>query len=153
MVFVDESGFHEYFYREHGYSPKGAKIGGEISGKKFERINIIAGYINKKTIAECIYNFNADTDFILAWTKQCLIPALEPGQTVIWDNASIHKSPEIKKLIEDAGCKLIFLPPYSPDLNPIEHFWANLKRYVRSVIANFKTLIEAVESYLRMHTK
>jgi hypothetical protein len=51
IVYVDESGFHEYIYREYGYSPKGAKIGGEISGKKFERINIIAGYVNKKALA------------------------------------------------------------------------------------------------------
>ncbi|NSM56356.1 hypothetical protein HET73_01860 [Wolbachia endosymbiont of Atemnus politus] len=52
-----------------------------------------------------------------------LIPILKPGQTIVLDNASFHKSERTKELIENAGCKILFLPPYSPDLNPIEHFW------------------------------
>jgi transposase len=56
----------------------------------------------------------------IAWLEKMLIPELKAGQTVIMDNASFHKSPIVKNLIEAAGCKLVYLPPYSPDLNPIE---------------------------------
>jgi transposase len=55
--------------------------------------------------------------------KEVLIPELTPGKVIIMDNAKFHNPTRLKKLIEDAGCRLIFLPPYSPDLNPIEHFW------------------------------
>jgi transposase len=56
--------------------------------------------------------------------EKILCPELRPGQVVIMDNASFHKSPRIRKIIENVGCQLLYLPPYSPDLNPIEHYWA-----------------------------
>lgn len=62
------------------------------------------------------------------WLKDFLIPELKPGQVVIMDNATFHKSEESQKLIERAGCRILFLPAYSPDLNPIEVFWANFKK-------------------------
>jgi transposase len=91
-------------------------------------VNLIAGYMKcqakYQTLAGCIFHGNANTEFVIAWVEQCLVPVLEPELTVIWDNASIHKSPRIKELINNAGCALVFLPAYSPDFNPIEHFWA-----------------------------
>jgi transposase len=149
IVYVDESGINEYLYREYCYARRGENVIGEVSGKKFKRINIIAGYINKTTIAECVYEGTTDGDFILAWVEQFLIRELKVGQTVVWDNASFHKNQKIEKLIKDAGCNLIFLPPYSPDLNPIEHFWANLKKYIRQVTATYDTLQDAIDSYFR----
>ena len=68
------------------------------------------------------------------WLKDFLIPVLNPGQVVIMDNAAFHKSQETKRLIEEVGCRIVFLPPYSPDLNPIELFWANLKKKVRGLL-------------------
>jgi transposase len=70
---------------------------------------------------------------------------------VVWDNASFHKSAKAKKMIEDAGCKLIFLPPYSPDLNPIEHFWSNFKRYLRKTIAACPSLWDAIVNFFKIH--
>ena len=70
--------------------------------------------------------------------------------TVVIDNASFHKSMKVKKLIEGAGCQLIFLPPYSPDLNPIEHYWHKLKTVIRKKMRDAKTaLYEAMESALK----
>jgi transposase len=72
--------------------------------------------------------------------EKVLCPELRPKQVVIMDNASFHKSPRIRKIIENAGCRLLYLPPYSPDLNPIEHYWAWLKNklsYLWRHVANF----------------
>ena len=74
-----------------------------------------------------------------------MVPELKPGQVVILDNATFHKSEKTRKLVEDAGCILLFLPPYSPDLNPIEIFWANFKAKIRSVIRYFSKLSEAID--------
>jgi len=67
------------------------------------------------------------------------------------DNATFHKSEKTKKLIEDAGCTILFLPPYSPDLNPIETFWANFKAKVRAVINNFSNLQHAIDYSFNMY--
>lgn len=67
-----------------------------------------------------------------------LCPALKPGQTVILDNASFHKSAELYDLAENVGCQILFLPPYSPDMNPIEKVWANFKRKLRGLIKKAK---------------
>ncbi len=68
---------------------------------------------------------------------------------IILDNASFHKSERTKKLIESAKCKLFFLPPYSPELNTIEKFWANLKRYIVKISANYLNLRDAVDAALK----
>ena len=75
-----------------------------------------------------------------------MLPELKQGQIVIIDNASIHKSDETRQLIESAGCKLIFLPPYSPDLNPIEHFCAKLKKVLRYTMHKFESFQDAIFS-------
>ena len=71
------------------------------------------------------------------------MPALKPGQTVIIDNASFHKSKKIIELIESVGCKVIFLPPYSPDFNPIEHLWAAVKSKIRRIAETINDFYEA----------
>jgi transposase len=91
--------------------------------RKEETTNIIAGYINKRCIAPMIFQGTCNTLVFNTWVEEVLLKELKPGQTVIMDNASFHKSPKIKELIESRGCELMYLPPYSPDLNP--KFWAN----------------------------
>ena len=80
----------------------------------------------------------------IGWVKNILCPTLTTGQLVILDNASFHKDDELFDLIEKRGCKLLYLPPYSPDLNPIEKFWANFKRNLRKIIKKFDSLIDAI---------
>jgi transposase len=70
-----------------------------------------------------------------------LIPELQPGLVIIWDNASFHQSPKFKAVIESAGCTLLPLPPYSPDLNPIEHWWSALKARIRRLRHKLKMTI------------
>ena len=80
------------------------------------------------------------------WLKEVLLPELPPGKVLILDNASFHSSEESKKLIEAAACKLLFLPLYSPDLNPIEKYWANLKVKIRELLRTVKTFTEAIDT-------
>jgi len=74
-----------------------------------------------------------NTEVVLCWVNEMLIPALNPGDVVIWDNATFHKSRKLAQAFEEAGISLLFLPPYSPDLNPIEQFWAWLKAWIRAL--------------------
>ena len=81
-----------------------------------------------------VFYSSCNTRLFETWVEKSLIKELKPGQYVVMDNASFHKSQKTKELIESVGCKVIFLPPYSPDLNPIEKFWANMKRWIKGKI-------------------
>lgn len=84
------------------------------------------------------------------WLESCLIPSLTPGQVVIMDNATFHKGGNIENLITSAGCSIIYLPPYSPDLNKIEKCWSWLKSRIRKHIEKFDSLRTAIEYVLRL---
>ena len=81
-----------------------------------------------------------------------MIKELKHGQIVVMDNAAFHKSQRTKDLIASVGCKLIFLPPYSPDLNPIEKFWANMKTWIRNHISSFHKLYDAIKQFFLPQT-
>ena len=104
---------------------------GKVRGKRVKRTNIVAAQCGKKILAPMTFKFSCNTEFFVEWVKQVLVPELKRGQCVVMDNASFHKSVQVKEAIEAAGCRLIYLPPYSPDLNPIEKFWANMKRWIK----------------------
>lgn len=132
-------------YREHCRAPKGKQIYEAVSGRKFERCSIVAGKCGKEILAPFGYYGTCNSRLFLKWIKEMLIPNLNKNQIVIMDNASIHKSPKIKEAIEKAGCKLVYQPPYSPDLNPIEHFWALLKKKICSLNSDFECLFDKVQ--------
>jgi len=104
-----------------------------VPGRKFERCSIVAGKCGKDILAPFGYYGTCNSRLFLMWVKEMLVPNLKKNQIVIMDNASIHKSPKIREAIEKAGCKLVYQPPYSPDLNPIEHFWSHLKQKIRAL--------------------
>lgn len=116
-----------------------------ISGKRYQRESFVAGKLGKKIIAPFCYKGTCDTKLFNFWVENFLLPELLPGQIVIMDNATFHKSSKTKNLIESVGCKILFLPPYSPDLNPIEVFWANFKKMVKEKIKIFKNLSHAID--------
>ena len=95
---------------------------GAISGRRYHRESFVAGKLGSKIIAPFCYQGTCDTDLFNFWIKNFLVPELIPGQVVILDNATFHKSSKTKELIESSGCEILFLPPYSPDFNPIEIF-------------------------------
>ena len=83
-----------------------------------------------------------DTDIFLAYIEHLLYPVLKPGDVVVMDNLSAHKAPAVREWIEKAGAELLYLPPYSPDLNPIEKAWAKLKQLLRAAKARSKDTLE-----------
>lgn len=99
---------------------------------------------SKKLIAPMEYSGYANTALFVQWVQEHLCPNLKKGQYVIMDNVSFHKSVKVKEAIEKVGCTLIYLPTYSPDLNPIEHCWANLKNYLRTIIKKFNNIHIAI---------
>jgi transposase len=130
-VYVDECGLEETIQRDYARSRRGQRCYGEKTGNRPSRTSIIAGLTEGKPIAPFYFKGYCNTEVVLTWVKEVLIPSLKSGMTVIWDNASFHKNSIFKKLIEKAGCHLLYLPVYSPDLNPIEPWWGVLKARIR----------------------
>ena len=147
LVYIDESGIDRASYKNRGWGKRGAILLGKISGKRFIRTNIVAAQCGKKILAPMTFKGSCNSELCIAWVKEMLIPELTAGQTVIMDNASFHKSPKVREAIESAGCKLIYLPPYSPDLNPIEKFWANLKRWINQHLPYMEDLHKAISFF------
>ena len=144
IVYIDESGIDtNSTYKQREWVHRNKTHVSQKSGKFYERLNVLAGLNGNNSIAPMVFNGHCNSEIFNCWVEQFLIPELKPGQTVIMDNASFHKSPKTRQMIEQFGCKVVFLPPYSPDLNPIEKFWANMKRWIRGKFNQFKNLYDA----------
>ena len=132
VVYLDESGFDpSQNYRDSGWAKIGQKIYGERSGKRWLRTSLLMAQNGKKWLAPMLFGGTCNTKIFNAWLEKFLIPELRPNQTIIMDNASIHKSQKTRQLIENAGHNLLFLPPYSPDFNPIEQSFGVLKKRLK----------------------
>ena len=125
---------------------RGEKIYARIPGKKRERISMIGGWISHRFIAAMSFKGGCNRDVLNTWLETTLLPELEPGTTIVMDNAAFHKSARTREIIKTAGCYLKFLPTYSPDLNPIEHCWhslkAKVKRLIQKVYDNMQDLVD-----------
>ena len=119
-----------------------------VPDRKFERCSIVAGKCGKEILAPFGYYGTCNSELFLKWVKEMLVPNLKENQIVIMDNASIHKSPKIREAIEKAGCSLVYQPPYSPDLNPIEHFWSYLKKKIGDLKQKFESIFNAIQYVL-----
>lgn len=134
LVYVDETGIDRCLYREYARAPRGQKIVSKISGRKFKRINIVAGICQGKWVAPLEYSGTTDSVLFEFWFKNCLLKEVAPRSVIVLDNAAFHKKAVLVDLAEKQNCTVLFLPPYSPDLNPIEKKWAWLKRKLREIL-------------------
>jgi transposase len=134
IVWIDEAGIDNRLYREYAWAPRGQKVYGEISGKKKERVSIIGGLMRNHFISPFTFQGGCTAEVLNVWLEEVLLPTLPKGSTLIMDNAAFHKSAKTKELIEKSECHLLFLPTYSPDLNPIEHWWHKIKSILRPLV-------------------
>jgi len=113
--------------RTHGYSLKGQRCYGKHDFGARGRTNVIGALFGKKLLTVSLFDQNINTDIFNNWVSQDLIPKLPAKSIIVMDNAAFHKSKDMRNEIQVAGHILEYLPPYSPDLNPIEHKWAQAK--------------------------
>ena len=118
-VYIDETGFDTYFYREYGRSFKDQLIRGKVSGRKYQRISLVAGLTNGELIAPMTYEETMTSEFWEAWFQKFLLPTLNKPSVISMDNARFHRMGKIELLCEEFGHKLLPLPPYSPEYNPM----------------------------------
>ena len=144
IAYVDEMGCDTFLYREYGWSQRGTPLVGQISGRKFKRTGIVAAQMKKGILEPLQYDGAMDSALFEAWFGMCLLPALPEKTTVVMDNASFHRKKKLCGLAEAAGHRLIFLPPYSPQLNPIENYWSWLKRHLRKTLPLFPSFNDAL---------
>ncbi|MBU2714541.1 IS630 family transposase, partial [Zooshikella harenae] len=127
MVYLDESGFAQDMPRIHGYSHSGKRCYGVHDWQAKGRINAIGAIVGMTFLTVGLFEGSINSDVFYAWLTQELIPVLPENAVVVMDNASFHKRRDIIDAIEQSGALLEFLPPYSPDFNPIEKKWAQVK--------------------------
>ena len=142
-MFVDESGANRALCPRYGYAPKGARCHGQAPRNRGRNTSILAALSPAGLVATMTVEGSTNTEVFLTYLDQVLCPALRPGQTVVLDNLSVHKNEAVRQKIEAAGCRLWFLPAYSPDFNPIEHAFAKLKGFLRKAKARTQEALEA----------
>ncbi|MET1254558.1 IS630 family transposase [Aliikangiella maris] len=120
IVYLDESGFAQSMPRTHGYTLKGARCYGYHDWHAKERLNVIGAIIGMSFLTLSLFNGSVNSDVFHAWLTQDLLPKVSPHSVIVMDNASFHKRTDMIEAIQAHECLVAFLPPYSPDLNPIE---------------------------------
>lgn len=151
LIFLDESGVTTSMTRLYARSLGGQRIHESTPGGHWKIMTILGAMSLRGMVATMTIEAATDAEIFLAYIEHVLCPALKPGDVVVMDNLSSHKVNGVREWIEKAGAEVLYLPPYSPDLNPIEKAWAKLKQLLRSAKARTKeTLDQAIEQALRL---
>ena len=146
---MDESGVNTCLQREYARAPRGKKVEDIKRGRQFERVNVVGALCAGSHYAVACYHEATDGEFFERWFTGCLLAEIPKGHTVIMDNASFHRKRRLSKLAR-GKVRLLFLPPYSPDYNPIEKTWANMKRFLRNNLQDFQSVNSAIYGYFRI---
>jgi transposase len=131
LVFIDETWTKTNMVRTHGWGPKGQRVRGKAPHGHWRTMTFLAALRCDRIAAPCLFNGPINGRSFTAYVEQCLVPTLNPGDVVVMDNLGSHKGDAVRRAIRAAGARLLFLPPYSPDLNPIEQVFAKLKTLLR----------------------
>jgi len=137
-------GMDTFLHREYAYSKIGTKIIGRVPGKKYRRTGIVTATIDRRIISPLQYDGSMDSMLFEHWFEYCLIPNLPQSSTISMDNASFHRKSKLIPIAKKYGHNIIFLPPYSPELNPVENFWAWLRGKLKKILHLFDDFDEAL---------
>lgn len=132
IIYIDESGFAHDMPRRHGYAPVGKRCFGNQDWHAKGRTNVIGALLFGVLLTVSLFHFNINADVFYAWITQDLLPKIKQPSVIVLDNASFHKRKDIQNAILNDKHIILFLPPYSPQLNPIEHKWAQAKALRKS---------------------
>jgi transposase len=131
LVFIDETGAATNMARLRGRAPRGERLVGKVPQGHWKTTTFVAGLRASSLTAPCVIDGPMNGNAFLAYVGQILAPTLKPDDIVVMDNLSAPKVPGVREAIEAAGARLLYLPPYSPDFNPIEQLFAKLKALLR----------------------
>jgi transposase len=149
IIYLDQSGIDSNEEFPYGYALKGKRCYGNKAGRG-ERISFIAALEQGKIIAPMTFKGSCNRDLFEMWLQEFLLPSVPQGSVLVMDNASWHKGGDIAKIVEDAGCRILYLAPYSPEDNPIEHWWAKIKNAIRKIMSDFLIPHDAVDHVFRL---
>jgi transposase len=131
LVFIDETWAKTNMARTHGRAPRGERLRAAVPHGHWNTTTFVAGLTMRGMISPFVLSGPINRAAFETYVEKVLVPELHPGDIVIMDNLSSHKGPRVRAMIEAAGAELLFLPPYSPNFNPIENAFAKLKAMLR----------------------
>lgn len=147
FFFLDETGAKTNMTRLYGRAMKGERCYDSAPDGRWERTTILSALNLSGETHSLIFDGALDYKMFEAYIEKILVPNLKPNNIVIMDNLSVHKSEKAKKLVEETGALYILLPPYSPDLNPIEKMWSKIKQILRGIKARTREALDAAITF------
>lgn len=148
-MFLDETWTTTNMARRYGRAARGERAIAAVPHGHWKTTTFLAALRHDRITAPCVFDGAINGERFLAWVRQALVPTLSPGDIVIMDNLGSHKVAGIREAIEAAGASVRYLPPYSPDLNPIEQVFSKLKAILRRIAArSVETLWQAIDTAL-----
>ena len=144
IAYVDECGIDTYLYREYGYAPQGQKVPGLISGRKYKRCGIVAAKMEDKILAPFQYSGTMDSRLFESWFVSQLLPSLDKGTVIVNGQRLVPFKKTAAFCCPKCRVQAGVLPPYSPELSPIENFWGWLKRFLRKTLPSHSSFDDAL---------
>lgn len=152
-MFVDESGARTNMTRLYGWGEVGRRVVDPVPHGHWKACTMLAAVRLTGPLAAVTIDAAVNACAFVLWTREVLAPCLRPGDVVVMDNLSAHKAAGVAEAIDAAGATLLYLPPYSPDFNPIENLWSKVKTHLRSAATRtLESLGDAIDRALESVT-